>query len=93
MSNMEIDRVLAQIRSISHAGRADTTDTTGRAGLGGLRHAADLREHTIYFHLAHDTNLRLTSGGRDVDTRIADAGELVAQGARADAQLLRHLAA
>jgi flagellar hook-basal body complex protein FliE len=32
MSNMEIDRVLAQIRSISHAG-----STSGAGGVGGLR--------------------------------------------------------
>jgi flagellar hook-basal body complex protein FliE len=32
MSNMEIDRVLAQIRSISHSG-----STSGAGGVGGLR--------------------------------------------------------
>jgi flagellar hook-basal body complex protein FliE len=34
MSNMEIDRVLAQIRSISHSG-----STGGAGGVGGLRGA------------------------------------------------------
>src|SRR6185437_14358191 len=53
------------------------------------REGADLGENAVDFHLAHGWT---PSGSRYVDARLAQACELVAQGARADAEVLGRFA-
>src|SRR4029079_5234137 len=89
-----VDALLEQLgEAIVDAGdaaaRTHAAGATHPARLRDLGDAADLREYAIDFHLAHgELRLSDSSGRGDIDPGIADARQLVAQRARADAELL-----